>query len=401
MDVLFFLLLVASVVCLIIGLIKPKILKLNSRKKVALIFGISIIVLFILIGVTTPTNGNNTQQSSSKTNINNSVPKITDAKYLDSVQTDVIPNLEAAQKDMSDPTSAIWGGQYLEGLVASNESKAQGELSKAQINFQHLYGVAPLDLSQANDLLNQAISNQLSGVNALVSAINTAVPKGGFSYLDPDAAESGVTSIQQGLTNESQALSLIQVSTSSISQISVIKKEEQALSQISFQGAEGILQAQQTLKHNVQNNISQLGGGIQASYQDLRIEPADSNRPAGTTMITVFVHVGNILDKSSLFDVTNKLSSQLFQTVFSSGSTAYSGTDAYDVLVDYTGQTTDAYGNQKDDTPLLVYGLDKDTYQKINWSNFDQTTLCDFLKQQGTYEGGTGNDACNTLVQIQ
>ncbi len=399
MNDFFIVLLLVSFLGLIVGLIKPSWIKMPSRKRVGMIFGGAIVVFFVLVGITSPTAPAGTPVASNPaqtTNATNSGPKLSDADYINSVQTNVIPAIQKAQKDMRDPTLAIYGGQYLEDLVTASETEAQADFSQAQKNIQSLNGQAPSDLSQADSLLNQAVSSQISGINALVAAINVAVPKGGFSFLDPDAANAAFTSIEQGNSDESQALDLIKASPAiTTSQAAAIKQEQQTLADQTFQGAQQVLQTQQALKHNVQGNISKLGGGIQADYGDLRINAADPDRPAGTTGITVFVNVGNFLDKSALLDVTNKLSAQLFQTVYSSGN------NAYDVLVEYDGQTTDAYGNQHNNTPVLIYGMDKDTYQKINWSGFDQSTLCDFLKQQGIIEGGTGNDACNTLVNIQ
>ncbi|MEK6616885.1 MAG: hypothetical protein AABZ32_12405, partial [Bacteroidota bacterium] len=72
---------------------------------------------------------------------------------------------------------------------------------------------------------------------------------------------------------------------------------------------------------------------------------------------------------------------------------------AYDVLVWYYGETTDKYGNKKDDV-ILTYAIDKVTYEKINWQNFDQSKLCDFLKQESS-DNGTFDTACNVLVNIQ
>ena len=378
---------------LIVGLIMPSWVKMPSRKRAGLVFGGAWIICFILFGITTPQTPSTTAAPQQ-----NKLPPITDAQYLDGLQANVLLMLQAAQKDTIDPTLAVFGGQYLESLDATSTTKAQGEYAEAQTNFSSLHNQAPSDLSQADGLLNQSLNEQVNGINAVIAAVNAAIPKGGFSYLDPDATYQGLASLEQGATDENQALSLIVASNAaSSSEVSAIKKEQQTLTNIVsyFQGIGNALKVQQTLKSDVQNTISKLGGGIQASYQDLRIESADPDRPAGTTMITVFVGTGQVLDKSTLLDTANQLSAQLFQNVFSSGI------NAYDVFIDYQGQTTDEYGNTNNNTTILVDGMDKNTYAKINWSGFDWTTLCNFLKSQGTAEGGTGSDACNTLVNIQ
>lgn len=64
MVTLFVLLLLASIICLVIGLIKPKIFsrifkKYATRKKLSLIFGGAIVLFFILIGATAPKTNKN------------------------------------------------------------------------------------------------------------------------------------------------------------------------------------------------------------------------------------------------------------------------------------------------------------------------------------------------------
>jgi hypothetical protein len=400
MSTLFVVLLLVSFLGLVIGLIKPSWIKMPSRKRVGIIFGGAIVVFFVLVGITSPAapaGSSTTPNPAQTTNATNSSPKLSDADYISSVQKNVLPDIQTAESDVVDPTTDLVSQ---DDWALSQEQKSQTAFLQAQTNLGLLHGQAPDDLSQADSLLNQGVNDQVSGINNIVTAVkNSMANVDDLTFIDPDAVAQGFASLEKSATEEDQAFSLMEATnTTSTTQIALLKKEQQDIieGQVSAdQAVETVLKPYQALKSSASGNISQLGGGIQASYENLRIEAADPDRPAGTTMITVNVNIGSILDKSALIDVANKLSAQLFQTVYSAG------VKAYDVDVSYNGQTTDSYGNQHNNTPVLIYGLDKDTYQKINWSGFDQSTLCDFLKQRGTIEGGTGNDACNVLVNIQ
>lgn len=150
---------------------------------------------------------------------------------------------------------------------------------------------------------------------------------------------------------------------------------------------------QQILEENLSNIISSVGGS-DMSYRSLQTEKSDPDRPQGTQMVTVSVNVKSFFNKSSFLRNTGKLSSSLFKAVYDAPSLK-----AYDVVVWYRGETTDKYGNKKDDV-ILTYAIDKVTYGKINWQNFDQSNLCDFLKQEAK-ASGTFDTACNVLVNIQ
>ncbi|MEK7570111.1 MAG: hypothetical protein AAB515_01555 [Patescibacteria group bacterium] len=135
-------------------------------------------------------------------------------------------------------------------------------------------------------------------------------------------------------------------------------------------------------------------GSTDVSYGGLKIEKSDVDRPADTQMITVNVDISSFYNKNGLLKDTGKLSSSIFSLVY-----AIPNIKAYDVFVNYNGEITDKYGNKKNDT-ILVYAIDQATYKKVNWQNFDQSTLCDFLNNEskGT---GTFNTACNVLTNIQ
>jgi len=151
---------------------------------------------------------------------------------------------------------------------------------------------------------------------------------------------------------------------------------------------------QQKLENNLTNDILQSSGSSNFGYKDIQIEKVDSDRPAGTKMITVMVDVKGFYNKSSLLKDTGKLSSKLFQTVFASNM------NAYDIIIWYYAKTTDVYGNEKDGI-ILSYAIDKATFGKINWDNFDQTKLCDFLREEDQRTGNNFNTVCRILVNIQ
>lgn len=149
---------------------------------------------------------------------------------------------------------------------------------------------------------------------------------------------------------------------------------------------------QQILEENLSSIVGSVGGGM--NYRSLQIEKSDPDRPQDTKMITVSVNVKSFLNKNSLLRNTGKLSSSLFKAVYDVPSLK-----AYDVFIWYYGETTDKYGNKKDDV-TLTYTIDKVTYDKINWKNFDQSNLCDFLEQEAK-ASGTFDTGCKVLVNIQ
>lgn len=148
---------------------------------------------------------------------------------------------------------------------------------------------------------------------------------------------------------------------------------------------------QQQLEDALRGIVPQFYG---MSYRNLDIENADPDRPVGTKMITVGINNTEFLDRSQLLGTSGDLSSKIFQEVFSSNL------KAYDVFVSYYSNTTDRYGNQKEEA-VVIYGIDKNTYDKIDWTSFAKNNLCNFLQQESNVEGGTGNDNCSILAGVQ
>lgn len=133
-------------------------------------------------------------------------------------------------------------------------------------------------------------------------------------------------------------------------------------------------------------------GTTNISYKSIEDVKADSNRPAGSRMITVSLNIGDYYNASALYKNTGELTGKILQETFASNP------DVYDLIVWYYAEITDQYGN-KENKVILSQGIDKDTYQKMNWQNFDSTKLCDFLKTEGTKNGG--ETACVVLANIK
>ena len=153
--------------------------------------------------------------------------------------------------------------------------------------------------------------------------------------------------------------------------VPVPKTEEQTIGDIATSALQGI-------------SISNI------SYRNVQIESDNYQRPAGSKMATVSFTIASFYDKSSLIHDTGTISSKTFQGVFNENP------KMQDAFVWFYGDTTDAYGNKKQDV-LLTYTIDRKTFKKINWTNFNQTGLCNFLEQESASDADIG---CKTLANI-
>lgn len=152
--------------------------------------------------------------------------------------------------------------------------------------------------------------------------------------------------------------------------------------------------AQPDLETTLKSIVENTSGSTNVTYRSILIENDEEDRPAGSKMLTVKVNVTSFYNKSSFTKDSGKLAAQLFQTGIPSSL------KPYDVFIWFYGETTDRYGNKKDDV-ITVYSIDKVTYEKINWSSFDSAGLCDFLKQEEKISGiGTG-PSCTIMPSIQ
>ena len=127
------------------------------------------------------------------------------------------------------------------------------------------------------------------------------------------------------------------------------------------------------------------------SYRDVQIESDNYQRPTGSKMVTANFIITSFYNKDSLINDTGSISSKTLQGIFKEKS------KIQDAFVWFYGDTTDAYGNRKQEV-LLTYTIDRKTFSKINWDNFDQTNLCNFLEQESVHNVDTG---CKTLANIK
>ncbi len=122
-------------------------------------------------------------------------------------------------------------------------------------------------------------------------------------------------------------------------------------------------------------------GSSSISYNGIDNKQADSSKPAESRMVIVKFNVTSYYNENSFLGDSGKLSSKVIQESFNSNS------NISDVIVWYYGDTKDKYGNIKNSL-ILSQGIDRATYQKVNWKNFDNSTLCSFLKSEGGMNGG-------------
>lgn len=139
-------------------------------------------------------------------------------------------------------------------------------------------------------------------------------------------------------------------------------------------------------------NLAVNTGVTDISFNGIDDEKADKDRPTGSRMITVKLNVPSFYNADSFYRNTGELTGKIFQETFASNP------NVYDVLTWFYSPTTDKYGNSSNSV-VLTYFIDKKTYQKINWQNFNSGSLCDFLKSEGRTNGG--DTGCNTLANIK
>lgn len=151
---------------------------------------------------------------------------------------------------------------------------------------------------------------------------------------------------------------------------------------------------EQSLANTIQSTISSTKVGAKIAYKDLKIQKADSDRPNGSQEVTASVNISDFYNKDTLWKDTGKLSAEVFKNIFAS-SINFS-----DAFVWFYGKTTDRYGNSKEDV-VMSYSMDKATFAKINWSNFDPAALCSFLQQEEKLQGLGSGPSCHQLVQVQ
>ena len=111
------------------------------------------------------------------------------------------------------------------------------------------------------------------------------------------------------------------------------------------------------------------------SYKGTEDEKSTSDRPKNSHTLTIKYTVSSFYNKDSFMKDTGVLSGKVYQQVFSVNP------NVSDVIVWYYGSMKDKYGNNTDKV-LLSESIDRETYTKINWQNFDSKDICTFLKSE-------------------
>lgn len=109
-EYIFFLIFFASIISLIVGLIKPSVVKMKSRKSASIVFGTTIVASFILLAVTIPSasksptmSGQQSSQEQSSFSNSTDIEKIKNDKVVD---PEIINNATAQQIiTASEPTA--------------------------------------------------------------------------------------------------------------------------------------------------------------------------------------------------------------------------------------------------------------------------------------------------------
>lgn len=118
MNDLFGFLIILSVIGFIVGLIKPSVVRMKSRKVASLVFGGGLVLFFVLFGITSnntaPSPANNSVSTQNSTSTKNTIPVNTSPKSeaLAQITQSQLTELESAIR--SDITNQ---GKYISGLT--------------------------------------------------------------------------------------------------------------------------------------------------------------------------------------------------------------------------------------------------------------------------------------------
>jgi len=138
--------------------------------------------------------------------------------------------------------------------------------------------------------------------------------------------------------------------------------------------------------------LSIKSGSTDIGYIKVEDQKADSNKGEKSRMITASYKVNSFYNKDSFMKESGNLTAKVFKEIYSSNE------NAIDAIVWYYADTTDKYGNAT--TSLIMsQAIDKATYQKINWSNFDSGKLCEFLRSESSVNGG--ETACAIMINLK
>lgn len=133
-------------------------------------------------------------------------------------------------------------------------------------------------------------------------------------------------------------------------------------------------------------------GSTNIEYVKVEDQKADSDKPTNSRMITASYNIKSFYNKSSLMKETGQLSAKAFKEIYANNP------NNYDAIVWYYADTKDRYGNATSSV-LMTNAIDKLTYNKINWDNFDSNNLCEFLRSESSRNGG--ETACAIMTDIK
>ena len=138
--------------------------------------------------------------------------------------------------------------------------------------------------------------------------------------------------------------------------------------------------------------LTKKNGGTELTFNSIEDTEAEKTKPKGSRMLIVKLNVISFFNANSFYRETGELTGKIFQETF------LSNPNASDVIVWYYADTTDSYGN-KTNKVLMSQSIDRDTYKKINWQNFDSSKMCDFLRSEGSK--GNLNTVCMVSANIK
>lgn len=169
MSIIFIVLLFLSFAALVVGLIKPTLVKLPSRKGVSALFGGGAIIFFTLVGITAPsTPAVSPVVAALVVAATSSAPVSTNAQYTGAMQTSVLPFLLSADQDIVAASNAGGAGDFSTAL--QDAQGAQKTILKAKAGFAALQPPSS-DLAEVNGLVGKAIDSYSNATDEMVAGI--------------------------------------------------------------------------------------------------------------------------------------------------------------------------------------------------------------------------------------
>jgi hypothetical protein len=136
--------------------------------------------------------------------------------------------------------------------------------------------------------------------------------------------------------------------------------------------------------------------GFKATYKEERVddEDGDPTRAASCKLASVSYYVPEFFDKDDLIENTGALSASAFRNVFALSPAIC------DVVVMYYSDLINRYGHRSQGE-ALSYNINRKTFNKIDWTGFNEEKLCGFLQEEDKLTGGDMNTQCIPQVKIE